>query len=104
MLIIKMDGEPIGLSLDVILERLGQRLGVVRRPHALGLYQARDRAIRALRRLPGARQHEAQKIARRLARGERLLGQARGELALEAQHQLDAREAVEPEVALERAV
>jgi len=54
--------------------------------------------------VPGARQHIAQQIARRLARRQRLLGQARRELALYAKHELHAREAVQAEVALERAI
>ena len=46
----------------------------------------------------------APQVARRFARGEGLLGQAHRELALEAKHELDARETIEPELALERAV
>ena len=53
---------------------------------------------------PCAASRKRKQIARRLARCERLLGQAGAELALQAQHQLDARQAVEAELALERAV
>ncbi len=49
-----------------------------------------------------AGQQEAQQVARRLAGRQRLLGQRDAELLLQAQHQLDAREAVEAELLLER--
>ena len=62
-----------------------------------------DAAARAGRG-DAVREQEAQEITRRFARRERLLGQACLKLALHAQHQLHARQAVEPEVALERAV
>ena len=102
--VVQEHGQPVRLALDVVLERLDQRLRVLGIAHALRLREARDRAVGGLRRLALRREQEAQEIARRLARGERLLGQAGGELALQAQHQLDARQAVEAELALERAV
>ena len=49
-------------------------------------------------------EHEAQEVARRLGRVQRLFGQAHAERALGAQQQFDAGEAVEAEIALERAV
>ena len=102
--LVEEHGEPIGLALDVVLERLDQGLRLGGRAHAFGLHQARDAALGAVRRRARGGEQKAQQVARRLARGERLLGQARAELALQPQHQLDAREAVEAEVALERAV
>ncbi len=47
---------------------------------------------------------EAQQVARRLRARQRLLGQAHAEGLLEAQQQFDAPEAVETEIALQRAV
>src|SRR5439155_1046432 len=102
--LIEMDRQPLGLALGVIFERLGERSRGIGGAHAFGLHQACERAVRGFRRLAGAGEKKAQQIARRLARGERLPRQARGKLALEAQHQLDARQAVEPQLALERAV
>ncbi len=104
LLLIQEDGQAIRLPLDVVLERLDQGLRVIGRPHALRLREARHRAVGGLRRLTGAREQKAQQVARRLARGERLLGEAGGKFALQAQHQLDPRQAVQAEIALERAV
>src|SRR5256885_11468285 len=98
-----MNAQPLGLPLDVVLERLDQRLRLIRCPDALAL-QACDAPVGARGRVSGACQQEAQQIARRLARGERLLWQAGAEFALDAQHQLDTRQAVEPQLSLERAV
>ena len=104
LVLVEENGEALGLALDVPGERLDQRLRLGGRAHALALRQAHHRAVGDARRLAGAGEEETQQVARRLGRGERLLGEARAELALEAQHQLDARQAVQPEVALERAV
>ena len=96
--------EPVGLAFHVVLQRLGEGLGALRRAHPFGLRQARHRAVRHMRGLSAAREQKAQQVARRLARGEGLLRQAQGKLALEAQHELHSRQAVQPELALERAV
>ena len=64
---VEVHGEPLGLALDVILERFGERRRLRRGPHARRLHQARHAAIGALARVACARQHEAQEIARRLA-------------------------------------
>ena len=47
--------------------------------------------VEGLRRLALRGEQEAQQIPWRFARGERLLGQAGAEFALQPQHQLDAR-------------
>ncbi len=104
LLLVEEHAEPLGLALDVVRERLHQRLRFGGRTYSFALRKARHRAVGGARRLAGAGEEKAQQVARRLGRGERLLGEAGAELALEAQHQLDAREAVQPEVALERAV
>jgi hypothetical protein len=88
----------------VVLERFDQRLRLGRGAHALGLHQARHAAIGALARMAGCREQKPQEIPRRLARSERLLGKPHVELPLQAQDELHARQAVQSEIALERAV
>ena len=106
LLLVHEHRQPVRLALDVVFERLGQRarLRFGGRAHALGLHQAGDAAVRGLARVAGAGEQEAQQVARRFAGRQRLLGQARAELLLQAQHQLDAREAVEAELLFQRAV
>jgi 3-isopropylmalate dehydrogenase len=88
----------------LILERLDQRLRFRRRAHTFGLDQARHAAICGLRRVARRCEEEAQQVARRFAGSECLFRQAGMELALQAQHQLHAREAIQSEVALKRAI
>ncbi len=99
-------GEAVGLAFDVVLECLGQRarLGVRGGAHALALNEACDTAVGRLRRVSCACEQKAQQVARCLGSGQRLLGQARAEFLFEAQHQFDARKAVEAELLFERAV
>jgi hypothetical protein len=104
VLVVQEDAQAVGLVLDVVLERLDERLRVIGRAHALRLHETRDAAVGGLRCLAGAGEKKTQQVARRLAGGERLLGQAHREVALEPQHQLDASQTVQAQVALERAV
>ena len=80
--------EPVRLALDVVFERFGQRarLCLGRRAHAFGLHKARHSAVRRLARVASVGEQETQQVARRFACREGLLGQARAELLLQAQH------------------
>ena len=93
----------------MILERLGERarLRLGGRAPAPGLREVRDgdrTGVRRLRRVAGAREQESQQVARRFAGRQRLRGQARAEFLFQAQHELHARQAVEAEFLLQRAV
>ena len=99
--LVEMDREPIGLALDVVRERFGERAHVQGRPHAIALGEAGDVRVGTALSLRRAGEDEAQQVARRLARRQRVLGQGNRELLLEPQHELDPREAVEAEVGVE---
>ena len=85
-------------------ERIEQRFRGACGHAGLSLHQAAYVFFRYGSAHAAAGMHQAQQVARRFGRVQRVLGQAHVEGALHPEHELDPREAVQAEVALERAV
>ena len=103
-LAVEGDVAALGMVREVPVERRGERLdrkGRMLRRGRLARHDDRSNVAlgRARRRL-----EVTQQVARRLGLAESLLGQARAQGLLDPRGELDAREAVQPVVALERIV
>jgi hypothetical protein len=102
--VVQVNRQATGLARDMPFERFGERAGLVRQSDIRRVREVGDAMVGRVRGLARGAEQEAQQIARRFGGRERPLGQAHRELALQAQDQLDSRQAVEPEIPVERAV
>ena len=97
--ILQRDVHPLAVLRDMPVEQLDQSGEGLRRLFGRGL---RHRRRRRRGRFSGAGlRHLAQQVARRFGLGERRLGQADPEFALDAGEQFHPRQAVEAEIALQ---